>query len=156
MGAGILGDPTTVPWLIGHMDSPGSARLAGEAFSMITGVDLRQKDLDRPGPPEDEPGEPSADVVPSDEDGPLPWPRKELVDAWWQDHGGEFQIGSRYLVGQPLSLDTARQVLGSGNQRQRTAAAIELAVREPDQLLFEVRGPGRRQSGQLLQLGTRR
>lgn len=151
-GAGILGDPTTVPWLIGHMDSPGLARLAGEAFSMITGVDLGQSDLDRAAPPEDVPDDPSAADPAREEDSQLPWPRQELVDAWWKDHRGEFRSGSRYFVGQPLSVDAARQVLVGGKQRQRAAAAIELALREPDERLFEVRGRARRQSGQLPQV----
>ena len=49
---GVLGDPTTVPWTIKAMQSPQTARLAGEAFSMITGVDLARKGLDRVGPEE--------------------------------------------------------------------------------------------------------
>ena len=28
------------PWLIGHMAKPETARLAGEAFTLITGADL--------------------------------------------------------------------------------------------------------------------
>ncbi len=45
IGAGIVGDPTSIPWLIRKMDSPELARLAGEAFTTITGVDLIYHDL---------------------------------------------------------------------------------------------------------------
>ena len=77
-----VGDPTSVPWLIGHMGSPALARLAGEAFSMITGVDLGQKDLDQPNPPEGEPDDLSLEDSPVvHDDSPLPWLRQELVDA---------------------------------------------------------------------------
>ena len=39
-GAGIAGDPHYVPWLIKQMEDLKLARLAGESFSMITGLDL--------------------------------------------------------------------------------------------------------------------
>jgi hypothetical protein len=42
-------------------------------------------------------------------------------------------------------------VLTVGNQRQRAAAAIELALREPDEILFEVRARGADQRRQLLE-----
>jgi uncharacterized protein (TIGR02270 family) len=38
--AGAVGDPTTIPWLIEQMAAPALARVAGESFTMITGVDL--------------------------------------------------------------------------------------------------------------------
>ena len=149
-GAGVLGDPTSVPWLIGHMGSPALARLAGEAFSMITGVDLGQKDLDRPNSPEGDPDDPPLeDSAVIHDDSPLPWPRQELVDAWWKAHRTEFIEGTRYLAGQPLTQAAFGQVLARGKQRQRAAAAIEMALREPGEMLFEVRGKGVRQSRQL-------
>ena len=50
MGVGIAGDPSYVPWLIAQMEVPEQARLAGEAFSMITGVDLDDAQLKRERP----------------------------------------------------------------------------------------------------------
>ena len=76
-GAGIVGDPTYVPWLIGHMDKVETARLAGEAFSLITGLDLALLDLERKPPedfesgPNDDPDDPNVEM---DEDDGLPWP----------------------------------------------------------------------------------
>ena len=40
-----------------------------------------------------------------------------------------------------------------GRQRQRAAAALELAIRQPSQPLFEVRAPGFRQQT-ILRTGT--
>ena len=37
---GIVGDRASVPWLVSHMARKETARLAGEAFSLITGVNL--------------------------------------------------------------------------------------------------------------------
>ena len=44
--ADIDGDPAHVPWLIDQMHQEKLARIAGEAFSMITGVDIDLLDLD--------------------------------------------------------------------------------------------------------------
>ena len=38
IAAGILGDPVVVPWLIEKMRIPELARIAGEGFSMISGL----------------------------------------------------------------------------------------------------------------------
>jgi len=43
---------------------------------------------------------------------------------------------------EPVSLDRALEVLRTGWQRQRIAAATELAMIKPGQILFEVRAPG--------------
>jgi uncharacterized protein (TIGR02270 family) len=143
VGAGVLGDPTTVKWIISHMQSPPLARLAGEAFSTITGVDLVQKGFDRTGPAEldgAEPAEgPSDTSIGPEYDRHLPWPYAELIDEWWQAHHNQFTPGVRYLAGQSLATDAARRVLRAGKQRQRAAAAIEIALREPAEILFEVR-----------------
>ena len=47
VATGILGDPTSVPWIIGQMRSPEMSRLAGEAFATITGVDLEYHNLEQ-------------------------------------------------------------------------------------------------------------
>jgi uncharacterized protein (TIGR02270 family) len=159
IGAGALGDPSSVPWLIGNMQSPELSRLAGEAFSMMTGVDLEAQDLDQdgPGPASGEAAdEPSAVDAPDlDEDSHLTWPKHALVEQWWRIHRADFQDGMRYLAGQPLTTPAAREVLRAGNQRQRAAAAIELALREPDEILFEVRGRGTDQQRRLFAGDTR-
>jgi hypothetical protein len=49
------------------------------------------------------------------------------------------------LCGKPITEGQCQHVLRYGYQRQRAAAAIELAMMKPDQPLFEVRAPGFRQ-----------
>jgi uncharacterized protein (TIGR02270 family) len=143
VAAGVLADPTTVQWIIGHMQSPPLARLAGEAFSMITGVDLVQMGFDRTGPDETDDDQASGDQtdtsIAPDYDGHLPWPDAQLIDEWWRAHHKRFSPGVRQLAGQPLTTDAARQVLRTGKQRQRAAAAIEIALREPAEMPFEIR-----------------
>jgi uncharacterized protein (TIGR02270 family) len=113
-----LGDPVTAPWLIERMGDPAHARAAGEAFSTITGVDLKYADLTEDAP-EDEV------VLPDDEGSPVPNPG--LVREWWRAHRSKFQTGSRYLAGNLVTVATMKRTLRDGYQRQRLAAAIELA-----------------------------
>jgi len=151
-GAGVLGDPVAVPWLIEMMDAPELARVAGEAFSMITGLDLAYEDLEgewpegfAAGPTED----PEDEDVDLDSDEDLPWPEPALIVQWWEANKGKFTAGTRYLAGQPIAPADLSHVLISGFQRQRAAAAMELALLRPEQPLFEVRTPGFRQARHL-------
>jgi uncharacterized protein (TIGR02270 family) len=146
--AGHIGDPEAVPWLIHHMKSLPSARLAGEAFTLIIGVDLAYRDLERK-PPEDFNAGPTEDPkdesVAMDPDDNLPWPESALVQKWWDKNRSQFQNGTRYLLGKPITQDWLKTVLRDGRQRQRAAAALEMALRNPGQPLFNVEAPGFRQ-----------
>jgi hypothetical protein len=46
IAAGIRGDVVNIPFLIDMMQIPVHARVAGEAFTMITGVDLKDAQLE--------------------------------------------------------------------------------------------------------------
>jgi uncharacterized protein (TIGR02270 family) len=148
IGAGVIGDPGSIPWLIEQITIPELGRVAGEAFTMITGVDIAYEDLEgewpagfSAGPSED----PEDENVEMDPDEDLPWPNAELIDRWWYAQRGNYQLGTRYLLGKPMSPAWLRDVLRHGRQRQRAAAALELALQQPGQPLFEVRAPGFRQ-----------
>jgi uncharacterized protein (TIGR02270 family) len=83
--AGALGDPTSIPWLIENMAVPASARVAGEAFTMVTGVDLAYDDLDTDKPEGFEAGptdDPEDENVEMDQDEDLPWPNPDLIKKW--------------------------------------------------------------------------
>jgi len=124
VGAGALGDPVVVPWLIDQCEDPLHARVAGEAIATITGADLSYLDLVRDI---EEASEEDDDSPLSTEDDDLPQPDAELLRGWWKEQGGRFAPGGRYLSGSPVSLETASTVLRTGYQRQRAAAAIELS-----------------------------
>jgi uncharacterized protein (TIGR02270 family) len=151
-GAGAIGDPAEIPWLIEQMKVAELARVAGESFTTITGVDLAYDDLetDRPegfesGPTED----PADENVEMDADENLPWPDPQLIQKWWQSNRHAYQPGTRYLLGKPITVDWCKQVLRIGRQRQRAAAALEISMRQPGTPLFEVRAPGFRQKQML-------
>jgi uncharacterized protein (TIGR02270 family) len=147
-GAGLVGDPTYLPWLIGHMTHDPLARLAGESFSLITGADLAALDLERKPPadfqsgPTDDPRDPSVDM---DADDGLPWPDAARAQSWWSANAHRFPRGARYFMGEPPSRESCARVLAQGCQRQRIAAALLLALLHPGAPLFEWRAPAWRQ-----------
>ena len=147
-GAGAVGDPAYMPWLIEQMASPGLARAAGESFAMITGVDIAYEDLDGDEPEGVEAGPsdaPEDDDVALDDDEDLAWPAPEAIAEWWQANAARFPAGTRHLAGAPVSPAQCGEVLRTGYQRQRAAAALELALAAPGKALFETRAPGVRQ-----------
>lgn len=149
---GVYGDPHYVPWLIKQMEIPALARVAGEAFSMLTGVDLAYDDLDGEWPEGFEAGpteNPEDEDVALDPDEDLPWPAPRLISRWWEENSARFVAGGRYLCGRPITDAHCRDVLRSGYQRQRIAAALELALMRPDRPLFEWRAPAFRQKALL-------
>lgn len=145
---GLLGDPAGVPWLIQQMSEPPYARVAGEAFSLITGADLALLDLELQDPPDFDAGpndDPHDAHVAMDPDENLPWPAPQAIAAWWQAHGGHFQAGVGYIGGLAQNQNNFRQVLARGQQRQRLAAACGLARFQPNEALFPTSAPTRRQ-----------
>lgn len=153
-GIGIVGDPARISELIGYMQIEALSRVAGEAFSMITGADLKYLDLDRTKPEEFEVGptdNPQDADVAMDQDEDLPWPAPDLVRKWWDKHEQQFQPGVRHLRGKPIEPANLVDALKNGYQRQRSAAALELALLQPSEPIFEVRAPGRRQQEALAQ-----
>ncbi|MGX1174928.1 TIGR02270 family protein [Pseudomonas sp. R151218B TE3479] len=145
---GLLGDPVSVPWLIQQMSDLPYARVAGEAFSLITGADLALLDLelqalpDFDAGPNDNPEDPNVTMDPDEN---LPWPDPQAIERWWQANGGHFQAGTRYMLGLAHSEHSFRQALVRGQQRQRIAAACGLARFRPDEVLFPTSAPAWRQ-----------
>ncbi len=153
IGAGISGDPGYMPWLIKQMEMPKLARIAGESFSFISGVDIAYEDLEgelpknfASGPTEN----PEDEEVAMDPDEDLPCPDPLLIDRWWKQHQHNFLPGVRYLSGKPVNELQCQNVLRTGRQRQRQAAALELALMKPAAPLFETRAIGKRQLKWLL------
>lgn len=148
--AGALGDAALVPRLVDAMALPQLARLAGEAFCLITGARLTEDRLDRPPPegfeagPTDDPDDPLVELDPDDG---LDWPDPEKVSKWWSAHKGRLTAGERHVCGRRVTPEHLVAVLRDGYQRQRAAAALELALLRPRDPLFEVRAPGWRQRG---------
>jgi len=155
-GIAFAGDPHYVPWLIARMSELPLVRLAGQAFSFVTGADLAVQHLDTNVPDEwlAVPSEdPAATDTAMDEDESLPWPDPTKVDAWWRERSASFTVSTRYFLGQGISAAHCMSVLRSGLQRQRTAAADHMALLEPGAMRFNTAAAAWRQKRQLAQLG---
>jgi uncharacterized protein (TIGR02270 family) len=148
LAAGAIGDPLNIDALIGWMENPEVARVAGNSLSMITGADLGYEDLDADAPESiaEQPSDDSEDEnVKPDPDEDLQWPAPDRVAAWWSKRGSDFASGVRYLNGEPITEQSIIRTLRKGTQRHRAAAALELAMLRPSEPLFEVRARGDRQ-----------
>lgn len=154
-GAGIAGDPHYVPWLVNQMEDPELARLAGESFSTITGLDLAYLDLESKPPEEFMAGpteNPEDENVDLDPDESLPLPDVAKILRWWEANGQRFQTGVRYFMGSVTARAHCLQVLKEGFQRQRAAAAQYLCLLDPGTPMFNTRAPAWRQQRWLAEM----
>jgi uncharacterized protein (TIGR02270 family) len=152
ISAGAAGDPAEIPWIMEMMKNGQIARIAGESFSMVTGADLAYENLDKSLPEELNNGpteDPEDENTELDPDENLPMPDPEIVKKWWDSNKSRFKNGTRYLAGEPVASETMRQVLITGYQRQRTQAALELAMLSPGGKLFNTKAPGPKQKYEL-------
>lgn len=142
VGAGALGDPGLVPWLLAQATSAATARLAAWSISLITNANVTDELGGKPPPgfvagPSDDPED---EDVSTDPDEDLPWPDVARLTAWLRERS--FAEGSRHLLGKTMDPGWLRHVLRAGNQAARAGAAIELCLRHRGEPLFEVRAPG--------------
>jgi uncharacterized protein (TIGR02270 family) len=155
LGSGMNGDPAYVSWQIGNMSNEKTSRLAGEAFSLITGADLVALRLDSPRPPNidsgpsDDPDDPNVEMDPDDG---LPWPDPERIHDWWSGNSQRFEPGTRYFLGAPVTREHCIHVLKNGYQRQRILAAHYLCLLDPGTPLFNTSAPAWRQQRLLAQM----
>lgn len=139
--SGILGDPQAVPWLILQMRNADMARIAGEAFTLITGINLEENGLaidipDLDGQMEAAGEEPASEELDADEN--LPWPNVDKIAATWKTYGVNFAVGTRYFMGRPIERSHLKKQLTSAYQRQRKAAVLELALMDAHEPLVNV------------------
>lgn len=148
IASGIQGDPVYLPALMRQFENEELARVAGEAFEMITGLNIFRESLEIiPEIPDQAAAEDVGDDDDEDlgEDLGLVVPDPAKMTPWYEKNKDRFVAGQRYLCGQPVSIESCRAILATGLQRQRQAAAIELVLAEPGRKLFETRAIGERQ-----------
>ncbi|ATB50988.1 TIGR02270 family protein [Corallococcus macrosporus] len=139
------------------LEDPLVARLAGEAFSAMTGLQLEGLHALPPGErPEGAPLPPElqedldADLVPKPEDD-LPWPCIGAVRYWWKEARPRFHAERRYLNGQLLEGPVLLEALTHGPMRRRHVLARELAIRGKGQHRIPTRAFSPRQRAALAQ-----
>jgi uncharacterized protein (TIGR02270 family) len=148
---GWIGDALYVPWLIGQTNEPAVARVAGDAFATITGADIADlrsaQTADQPAQPNDNPLD---ENVALDVDAGIERPDPEKLAQWWEVNRGRFTPGTAYFLGIPKESTDWITAISRSSQGHRRAASLELALRNPDEAMFEVRARGDLQR-QLLQ-----
>lgn len=140
----ILGDPHAINWLISQMRVPTLMRLAGEAFSTITGIGLEEHKLALEELPQLDDQLPAAATNDELQDGDLglgdddrlPFPSADKIAAVWQRYQQRFIPGRRYFMGQAITSEHLLSIYSYGNQRQRRAAALEMALLQSDHYLL--------------------
>lgn len=139
----ILGDPHAINWLIEVMKQPELSRLAGEAFYNISGFMIEENDLQQPANSVETSfipnNDPDDENVAMDEDENLPWADAEKVNAYWKAHRKNFIPGKRHFLGQEISQQRIKYALMNAFQRQRHAAAMEMALMVADAPLINTR-----------------
>jgi len=143
--AGALGDPSIVPSLLESLTKPDLARLAGEAFTTISGVPIERSLVGEApeGAPSGPTDRPEDTDVAMDPDWQLPWPSAPAVRRAWSERENGFRRGVRHFWGGPISADGLASVLSRGSQRARSWAALELARLSPGRPVVEVRARSR-------------
>lgn len=140
--AGSVGTPVLIPWLINMMTIDELSRVAGAAFTAITGADIVDNQLagDVPEFVASEPNDdPDDENVAMDADEDLAWPDVNKVSHWWAEHQSVYTMHARYLFGYPIEDKNLETVLAMGKQPQRWSAAVESALLSPQQPLIEIR-----------------
>ena len=131
---GHVGTREAVEQCLAGMHDPARARVAGEAYACITGIDLARERLtakesgDTPSLPPFEEDDLDADLVPHREDlWPLPDPT--ACAAHWGREGARFAPNTRYLRGKPFDVNVLMAAIDKGPMLRRADYALELYVR---------------------------
>ena len=130
---GYAGRVGAVEVLLGAMEQePREARLAGEAFTAITGIPIAGE-LVAEAEPASEPSSLEADdldasLAPTPE-AELPVPEPHAVARAWSARTKAFDSARRYLLGSPFTAEGLLRAFAESPMRRRALLALELAVR---------------------------
>ncbi|MEJ2670363.1 MAG: hypothetical protein P8077_09030 [Gammaproteobacteria bacterium] len=144
------GSVRDVPALLKHMNEEKVSRAAGEAFSLITGINLYQNErfcVDHALCCKQNRMALERDQCDNSEDPfeSLPWPNPAALATWWQQQKDKFDQDGAYLCGKPRSRAALYQLLKTGYQRQRHAAALCLNLCKGFKLSMSTAWPSARQ-----------
>jgi uncharacterized protein (TIGR02270 family) len=150
---GFAGDVESADVLLQLMPAAEVAKVAGEAFSFMTGLAIAGA-FAKPG----ETQGPDAVEVAEDDPPPavkaedfLPEPQVEAVKKWWDKERARFRPGMRYVEGQPRAADTLRAALTTAATWRREVLMIVLGTEKVGPPKLETKTWAR---DQLKQLGS--
>jgi uncharacterized protein (TIGR02270 family) len=144
----VLGDPHGINWLLARMEEPIHAKIAGYAFTTITGVDLAHEGLTHSTAATDDIALDENDDIDSEipvvtgyEN--LPFPHAQKVTQHWQKIRRGFEAGQRYFLGQRINPSLLNHAINNGTQGQRLDAALEYALLDNDYSYANVKSAAR-------------
>ncbi len=127
---GFAGDADSADVLVQAMADEKKSRVAGEAFSAITGLVIggeMAKPGETQGPDALEVGDEDPPPIVRPEDF-LPEPRVERVKKWWDKERRRFIPGTRYVGGQPRSPAALRNAFTGRACWRREVMLIEIVA----------------------------
>jgi uncharacterized protein (TIGR02270 family) len=130
---GHIGTREAIEHCLAAMQDTSLARLAGEAYAAITGIDLARERLtareadDTPSLPPFEDDDLDADLVPHRED-LWPLPDAAACAAHWRKIEASYEPHTRYVRGSPFDLDVLLAAIAEGPMLRRGDYALELYV----------------------------
>lgn len=140
---GHAGRPSSLERALALAASPDEGRLAGEAFSTITGIavegPLLAAAVEDQAPPPLEEDDLDASLDPGNE-GELPAPEPQALAARWRQEAPRFDAGARYLGGRPFSPEALLAAFREGSMRRRRLLGLELAIRSRRALPVDTEG----------------
>jgi uncharacterized protein (TIGR02270 family) len=134
---GLSGRVAAINPLIRLTADPKLSRLAGEAIRTVTGVDLKEKKLTAPAPPQPEAALNDDEEVPDDPDAGLPFPDAKKLEGWWKESASRFDKKNRYRSGRPHGREALIEILRNGPLPERRHAAFDLSIINPAAPLLE-------------------
>ncbi|KHD10075.1 hypothetical protein PN36_21335 [Candidatus Thiomargarita nelsonii] len=142
------GYPEFVPFLIRTMEEPLYARTAGYAFSLLSGVDIMDEDLDW----ELTETEQKEDLYRPANESDWLCPNPDKIQTWWKQHTSKFAPKTRYMAGYPITKSNLDKILINGTQPQRQAAALERSFLTQGIPVFDVKAYAPLQQQRLMSL----
>lgn len=137
-----LGDTHGISWLLARMNEREYAQAAGEAFSLVTGIEITDELAIPPEAARTDHDDSDEDGIPTLDDYiSLPVPDANKVAERWHKMRQHFRADQRYFLGQVVTEDHVKPVLLSGRQSQRQWAAHELAMLQPNTPLPNIKAP---------------
>lgn len=141
---GFSGSVAAIGACLAALDEPGTARVAAEAFSAITGLKIEgqyciPEDRTKRQPPISfEEDDLDANLVPGAET-ELPVPAPAAIKQWWAANKARFKVDVRYLRGAPLDAATLLDGFRTASTRRRGALGLELEIRTQGKWRVETR-----------------
>jgi len=121
--------------LFDHMADSTTSKAAGEAFTLLIGVEIEDNNLDDKNTQtedtdnhlEDQKGKSPSFINDWEED--LPHPDTDACYMWWEKHQSQFNKEERHLADLVTNEENLLTILKKGNQRQRHLASLHLSLR---------------------------